>query len=431
MKFQPPKGTRDFMPQEMILRQKVFDTLRRVFERFGFDPMDTPAFESADLLNAKGGGGEAVKEEIYYFRDKSERLLGLRFDLTVPTARVVAGRPELSKPFKRYQMGPVWRYEEIKSGRRYREFWQCDADIFGVPGMEADAEALAVASEGLKALGFRNFVIRLNSRKVLEGMAEAAGVPEGKWTDAFRALDKIEKFGIRTVEKEMAAAGLTPVQTSRFLKFTRLSGTNTSILKEAKGMLKNTVSGVLGTEELKELTALATRLGVKNIKIDLSLARGLDYYTGPVFEGVIKGGEGAGSVLGGGRYDRLIELYGGRPTPATGISFGVERIAGILKGNGKLQKTTTQLLVIPVNEKVRPDCLEIAGKLRKAGVNTETDMLGRNISKQMSYANSLGIPYVLVVGERELKTKTFALKDMKSGKTKKTGLEGIGKIICG
>lgn len=422
MGYQTPKGTRDFMPEDMIVRQRVFDSLRSVFERFGFDPLDTPAFESSKLLNAKGGGGEAIKEEIYYFRDKSDRKLGLRFDLTVPTARVVAGKPELPKPFKRYQMGPVWRYEEIKSGRRYREFWQCDVDIFGVPGMEAEAEVLAVGSEGLKALGFRDFTIKLNNRKILEGMAEAAGIPKNKWLDAFRSLDKIEKFGIRKVEKEMVEAGLNKTQTEKFLKFTEISGSNSQILKEARKALKGT--GLQGIEELEKILKLTKRYGLKNIRIDLSLARGLDYYTGPIFEAVVKGGEKSGSVLGGGRFDRLIELYGGRPTPATGISFGVERIAGILKRDSK---TTTQVLVISVNEKVRENCLEIARKLRDQGMCTETDMLGRSLSKQMGYADSLGIPYVLVVGERELKSGKFTLKDMKSGKERKVRLKDVKK----
>ncbi len=429
--FQPPRGTRDFMPGEMIVRQKVFDTLRNVFERFGYAPLDTPAFESKELLAAKGGGGEAIKQEIYWFKDKSNRELGLRFDLTVPTARVVSTKPEIPKPFKRYQTGPVWRYEEVKSGRRYREFWQCDVDVFGVSGMEAEAEALAVTCASLEALGFRGFYIRLNNRKILEGMIELAGVPEGKFLGACRALDKIEKFGIKAVQDEMCKAGVKPEQCRKILKFCEITGTNQAVLKKVRTLMKGNRKGMEGIEEIERILGLVKGYGISDkIRVDASLARGLDYYTGPIFEAVIKGGEETGSVAGGGRYDRLIELYGGKPTPATGISFGVERIAGILADSIGV-KNRTKVFVVAVNDKVRKDVVELAQKLRESGVNSEIDLLGRNLRKQLDFVNANGIPFALIVGEQELKSKKFTLRNMNTGKESKLKMDGIVRKVSG
>lgn len=426
--FQPPRGTRDFLPEEMIRRQFVFDTLRKVFESFGYDPLETPAFESWELLAAKGGGGEAIKDEIYYFRDKSERELGLRFDLTAPFSRVLAGRPELPKPFKRYQIGPVWRYEEVKSGRRYREFWQCDVDIAGTGSMEAEAEVLAIAVAGFRALGFKEVYIKLNNRKVLEGLLELAGGKENQFLPVCRALDKAEKFGLKHVEKELAEAGLIPACVKKLLKVTDIKGTNKAVLDCLRKELKG--KGLEGVEELERIIELARAYGIeKQIKIDPCLARGLDYYTGPIFEARIKGMEGLGSTAGGGRYDRLIQNYGGPPTPATGISFGVERIAEAMKGR-KLPRTTTQLLIISVNQKVRKDSLGAAQKLRESGIRAEVDLMGRSISKQLDFANKAGIPWVLIIGEKELKEKKFTLRDMKSGKETKLALESVVKTLC-
>ncbi len=429
--FQPPRGTRDFMPGEMIVRQKVFDTLRSVFERFGFVPVDTPAFESKELLAAKGGGGEAIKQEIYWFKDKSDRELGLRFDLTVPIARVMSTKQELPKPFKRYQIGPVWRYEEVKSGRRYREFWQCDVDAFGVSGMEAETEILAVTCESLEALGLRGICIRLNSRKILEGMAELAGVPGDKFLDTCRALDKVEKFGIKAVQDEICRAGVNPEQCRKVLKFCEIKGTNQQVLKKVKELMKGNSKGLEGVEEVDKILGLARVYGIADkIKIDVSLARGLDYYTGPIFEAVIRGGEATGSVAGGGRYDRLIELYGGRPTPATGISFGVERIAGILADSKAGQKSRTKVFVVAVNDKVRKDVVGLAQKLRESGVNSEIDLLGRSLRKQLDFVNTSGIPFALIVGGQELKSRKFTLKNMKTGKESRLSFESVKKALC-
>lgn len=427
-KFQPPRGTRDFLPEEMVRRQFVFDTLRKVFEKFGYSPLQTPAFESWELLSAKGSGGEAIKEEIYYFRDKSDRELGLRFDLTAPMSRVLANNPELPKPFKRYQMGPVWRYEEVKSGRRYREFWQCDVDVAGTGSMEAEAEVLAIAIAGLEALGFKNVYIKVNNRKVLEGLVEISGAKGGEFLPVCRALDKIEKFGIKKVEEELAEAGLNRKAIKKLLKITDIKGSNKAVLTTLKKELKGVYQD--GVEEMERILELTKTYGIeKKIVIDPCLARGLDYYTGPIFEARIKGREDLGTVVGGGRYDKLIQLYGGPITPATGLSFGVERIAEAMKERD-MPKTAIKVFVISVNKSVRKETLKIATKLREEGINTGVDLMARSISKQLDFANKAGIPWVLIIGERELKEKKFTLRDMESGKERKVSLQQTLRIFC-
>ncbi len=429
MKFQTPKGTRDFLPPEMIKRQFIFNTLRKVFESYGYDPLETPAFEYWELLAAKGGGGEAVKDEIYYFKDKSDRELGLRFDLTAPMCRVLAVNPNLPRPFKRYQIGPVWRYEEVKSGKRYREFWQCDIDAAGTASMSADAEILAIGIAGMKALGFTDFVIKLNNRKVLEALVEAAGVKEGKFLPVCRAMDKIVKFGVKAVEDELEQAGVTGPQARKIIDISSLSAkSNPETMKKLRGLLKGTKTGEEGVKELEEILEFSKAYGIdKYIQVDPCLARGLDYYTGPIFETYIKGMEGVGSVLAGGRYDRLISIYGGPDTPATGISFGVERLLEIMKERKMLPKrgTSTQIFVVSVKDDFRQDAASVAAELRKNGMNSETDIMGRSMRKQLEFASKCGIPYTLFVGEKELKDKKFTLRDMGSGKERKLALKDI------
>jgi histidyl-tRNA synthetase len=427
--FQTPRGTRDFLPEQMIKRQFIFDTLKKVFESYGFDRLVTPAFEYWELLAAKGGGGEAIKNEIYYFKDKSNRELGLRFDLTAPMCRVLAINPNLPRPFKRYQMGRVWRYEEVKSGKRYREFWQCDIDTAGTASMTADTEIIDMTIAGLKALGFKDVYIRLNNRKVLEGMTELAKVPDGKFLAACRAIDKVEKFGIKAVEDEMRQAGLADGSVKKLLELIELKGaTNEATLKKVKALLKGIKAGEEGIKELEDILSRAEAYGIDGlIKIDISLSRGLDYYTGPIFEAVIAGKEGFGSVAGGGRFDRLVGLYGGPDTPATGISFGVERLFEIMKELKMLPKnpTATQIFVIAVKDEFRKDASRVASELRKQGINAEVDLMDRSLRKQMEFVNKIGVPYTVFVGEKELKKKKFTLRDMRTGKENKFSLKSL------
>jgi len=429
-KFQTPRGTRDFLPEEMIKREALINTFKKVFEAYGFSPFETPAFENFDLLAAKGSGGDAIKDQIYYFKDKSDRELGLRFDLTVPMARVVANNPQLPKPFKRYCIARAWRYEEIRKDR-FREFWQCDVDTVGSSSMEADAEILAVAVDALEALGFKKFCVKLNNRKILSALMDLVNAPGKKKYDVFRAIDKLDKFGEDTVKDELKEAGLKPKQIRELLELIRVEGTPEEVIKKGEKILQSAI-GTQGLEELKKIVESSKSYGfMDKIVIDFSLARGLDYYTGPIFEIIDTSGKNIGSLAGGGRYDDLIELFGGRPTPATGISLGIERIVEVMKQEKmfKMPKTNVKVFVANVNEEVKNDAIKIVQELRKNGVSCQVDIMNRKISNQFEYADSLGIPFVLTVGPKEIKKKRFKLKDMKTGKEQELNLRKIIKNI--
>jgi histidyl-tRNA synthetase len=430
--YQPPRGTRDFMPEEMGRRQYIIDTVRKVFESFGFEPLDTPAFESWELLSKKGSGGEEIKNEIYYFKDKSDRELGLRFDLTVPLARVVASNPQMPLPFKRYQIGKVWRYDRPQAGRM-REFMQMDVDVVGTERADADAECMAVAFEALKELGFRNFEIRLNNRKVLNGLVEFVGVPPNLSKATFRVLDKIEKVTREETVKELVRIGVDSGVVNKLMQMIETKGRPATTLAATSKKLKDTPAAEEGLRELGEIAALSKAYGFeKNLVIDFSLVRGLDYYTGPIFEISVKAGKNVGSVSGGGRYDRLIGLYGGKQVPAAGISLGIERIYEIMKTENMFRDAGKRrsVFVISVNDSVRKKALEIARKLRSEGINAEADVMGRDLRKQLDYANRKGASCALIVGPKEVKARKYTLRDMKTGKESKLSLESIIKKMC-
>jgi len=426
MSLQPPRGTRDFMPYDMVRRQYIFSTVKRVFESFGFNPIETPAFESWDILSKKGAAGDDVKDEIYYFKDKSDRELGLRFDLTAPMSRVVAANPQLPKPFKRYQIGRVWRYDRPQAGR-FREFWQADVDIVGSEKMDADVECIAAAVRALEALGFRNFMIRLNNRKILNSIIKKIGIEERKVPDVFRSLDKLEKIGEEDVIKELKSKGVSDSECKSLMRAIKLKGSATEMLKKGNEIYKSS-----GFGELEEMVKLSKKYDIdKYIVIDFSLVRGLDYYTGPIFEVFVKEFASLGSITAGGRYDNLIKTYGGRDTPAVGISLGIERIYEIMESKKMfdLPACTTQVFVAAVSDDVRKNVIQIAEKLRRGGLNVEIDLNKRNFKKQLEYADALGINYVLIVGAQELKSKSFPLKDMKTRKQVSMGLESVVKKL--
>lgn len=417
--FQTPRGTRDFFPEKMAERNYVLNALRRVFERYGYDELDTPAFEDFALLAKKGGGGEEIKREIYYFKDYGERELGLRFDLTVPLARVVASNPNLPKPFKRYAIGKVWRYDEPQAGR-YREFVQADVDVVGSSEPSADAEVIACACECLRELGFTDFTIRINNRKIIEGFLKGLSLEKEKAIDVFRSIDKLDKIGEEGVKKELEAKGIDGKKTTKILAY--ISGGS---IEDAKKYSEE------GAKELEGIFKALSSIGLdKYVRIDFSLVRGLEYYTGPVFELALGGKL---SAAGGGRYDKLIELFGGRPTPATGISFGVERVIGIMeeKKMFSLPKTTTKAFVAPVKDEVREAAWKIASQLRARGVNCEADLMDRSLKKQLEYASAKGIPYCIVVGPQELKQNLVVLRDMRSGEEKRVTVDTAAGILAG
>jgi histidyl-tRNA synthetase len=402
--FQTVKGMRDFSPEEMEKRQLVLDTIRGVFEKWGYLPLDTPALESFELLAAKGGGGEEVKKEIYYFKDQGGRELGMRFDLTVPTARFIAQNPNLVKPFKRYQFGKVWRYDRPQQDR-WREFQQTDVDIFGSSSPKSDAEIVSVVCDVLKNLGFKEFTIRINNRKLVESFIVSLGITD--FVDVFRSIDKMDKIGKDGVASE--------------LKKKKVSEKNIkSILKFIGGKI---VPELEGKEELKNVMEEVASLGfLKNVKVDLSLIRGLEYYTGCVFE-VSLGGKV--SVAGGGRFDNMVEKFGGKSTPAVGISLGFERIVNEMERRKMFNVSKKKVFVAGVNDDVRKNVISIADSLRKSGVLIEIDVMDRNFRKQMECASKKKIPFVVIVGPKELKDKKVVVKNMESGNEKKVLIKNL------
>jgi len=405
-----PRGTRDFLPWDMIKRRLVIETIRSVFELYGYDEIETPAFEFLDVLTAKCG--PEVKEQIYAFKDKAGRDLGLRFDLTVPLARVMASHPDLPKPFKRYCISRVWRYEEPQSGR-FREFWQADADIVGSAKMDADAEVIAVAISCLKRLGMKNFRVRLNNRKILESIAASADVKKESWLDVFRTVDKLDNIGQEGVMQELEKLGLSYDQVSTIMAQISRRGDLDAVERDVSHALTDR-----GREGFNELAEIISNLELYNcseyVVVDLSLARGLDYYTGPIFEVSAETDVNVGSVAGGGRYDNLIELLGGPPTPATGISLGVDRLVEVLNEADMLPKarTLTQAFIAYTNPSLKKEAVAVAERLRGEGIRVEVDVMGRKLDRQLRYADAKGIPYVVILGPQEVEKGVYRIKDM-------------------
>jgi len=401
MKLETPPGTRDFLPEEMVKRQEVIDKIRATFERYGFSPAETPAFEYAELLEDKYGEEEKL---IYKFEDMGGRKLALRYDLTVPLVRIFAMN-QLPVPFKRYCISRVWRFDRPQKGR-YREFWQCDVDIVGVSSMKADAEIISCAIDTLESLGLKGFKFKVNSRKILDDLLAKAGIDKKDELAVFRALDKLEKVGEGQVRAELKDVDEKKLDNLiEMLKTKNLAG------------VEKLVGETEGVKELKELAALL-RLYNKEIVLDLSMVRGLDYYTGPIFE-VDLGSYG--SIAGGGRYDKLIGRVAEKEdVPAVGISLGIERIIEVMREKGLLggKKTATRVYVLRADDESGTEALKILQELRNARIPADSDLLGRNFSNQMSYANKIGVEKVVIVGQKDLKSGKVTVKDMKSGDQK-------------
>ena len=394
------RGMRDFMPEEKILRDEVIGKIKKVFESYGFAPLETPVLENIELLKGKGQYGDEALKLVYDFTDKGGRQVGLRYDLTVPLARVVAMNQQLPKPFKRYCIDKVWRYERPQAGR-YREFYQCDVDTVGVDSPAADAEVIACANSALKAIGVEKFVFRINSRKLMKELLTDAGVPKNQIVRTLRILDKLDKLSKDEIAKELRAF-LSEESTNELLELMKLSGDWYKISKTIK---------VCGDTQkiIEEFLNYLKSFGIKNFIIDLSLARGLDYYTGFVFE--IEAGKEIGSIGSGGRYDTLVEGLIGQKVPATGISLGLERVLCVLKA--KKIKTKTKVYVVPIKETAK--AIEIAEELRKAGINCDLDLSGRSVGKNLEYASKMEIPFAILVGEQEIKAGKVKLRDMATG----------------
>jgi histidyl-tRNA synthetase len=417
---------RDFMPERMILRQFVVTTLRDVFERFGFEPLETPAIEYADTLEGKYG--EEADKLIYKFEDRGGRQVGLRYDLTVPLARVVAQYSELPKPFKRYQIAPVWRAERPQKGR-YREFWQCDVDTVGTSSMLADAEVVSVLYEALRRLSFTRFTIRINSRKILTAVAESAGVTPGESLGLYRAIDKLDKIGEDGVRSELAERGYSDDVVSRVFDVIAGAIDSRQLLDNLRRRFANQPSGLEGIDELEQLVGYIESVGVpaSRFRVDLTMVRGLDYYTGPIFETVVEEPR-IGSISGGGRYDHLIGMFSGQDVPATGLTLGLERIFDVIEelnlrppGVGK---TVSQVLVAVFPDTVAHS-LGLAKELRDAGIRTEINLGVERLTNQLRYASRREIPCVLIAGATEMAAGQVVIKDMVSGEQTTVARTGV------
>ncbi len=424
-----PIGTRDFLPEDMILREHVIGVIKKVFEEYGYDRMETPVIEFSEVLKGKYGEEEKL---IYEFKDRGGRDLALRYDLTVPLSRVMAANPHLPKPFKRYHISRVWRYDNPQRGR-YREFWQCDVDIVGSKNMLADAEIILLAVDVFNTLGFRRFQIRINNRKVLDAMCSYAGIEENMKVEALRSLDKIDKAGAEGFAETLKQKDFQNECIQKVLEFIQIRGTSGEKLDSASERLSSYKQGLEGIEELREIMRILAELGVneKSLGIDLGLARGLDYYTGPIFE-IVATDAKIGSLAGGGRYDKLIGGFAGVDIPATGVSFGLERIIDVMKELRMVSplKTKTVAIVTSIDDSTIMEAFRIAQKLRRAGIPVRTEVMGeRKITKQLKYADTLGIPYAVIVGQTEVSTGTVKLKSMEKREEKEIKVEELIEFL--
>lgn len=421
--LQLAKGVRDIPPGEKIVKDRVISMLTNIFELYGFMPLETPILERYETLSAKFAAGEAsdALKEIFKLKDQGRRTLGLRFDLTVPLARYVAMNPNLKLPFKRYALGSVFRDGPIKLGRT-REFWQMDIDTVGTKSMLAEAEILAMVDSVFRKLNL-NVMIKVNNRKLLNGILEQAGVD--KKEEAIIAIDKLDKIGEVGVSKELKGRGYSTKQINQVLTLVK----NDMSLKKLKTKITDPV-GKEGLAELGELFSYLKSMKIDSTVFDISLARGLAYYTGTVFEVFLKKGEVTSSLAGGGRYDNMIGKFlgGGREIPAVGISLGLVPIIETLKKEDNIEtKSITTILVIPIN--VTDKALEISQKLREVGISTDFAISKKGVGKNLEYADALGIPYAVIVGENELKQNKVLLKEMSTGTEQLLTVDGVIKKL--
>jgi histidyl-tRNA synthetase len=425
-----PSGFNEYLPSEQIEFNRLLDIIRRTYEKYGYAPIDTPDIELSEVLLAKGGG--ETEQQIYRF-ERGKNDLSLRFDLTVPLARYVAEHEgQLVFPFRRYHIGKVHRAERAQAGR-FREFYQCDIDVIGSESSLIDAEFPAVINEIFEQFNFGEFTIRINNRLILNGFFEGIGLSEIS-ADVLRAIDKMEKISREDLIGELEAIGLTSEQVKSVIGFTEISGTNDEILESLENLdIQNETlsNGVMKLRRLVE--ALRTmRVPEKRFKIDLRIARGLDYYTGTVYETVLNDLPGVGSVCSGGRYDDLASNYTNTQLPGAGISIGLSRLfyklleAGVIKPT---QQSLAQVIVMPLEEVAVPKALEIASHLRALGspiiVHTEPGAM----RKKFRYADRMGCRYVVVIGENELATGALTIKDMESGESFVGQVEDLDRLL--
>jgi histidyl-tRNA synthetase len=414
-----PKGMRDFLPNEMLKREYVFDIVRDVFHLYGFEPLQTPVLELNETLMGKyGEDAEKLIFQAQHPGGKEE--LALRYDLTVPLARVVAQyESEISLPFKRYQLSPVWRAERPQRGR-YREFYQCDADIVGIASMAADAEIVGLVVTVLQRLGFRQFSVKINNRKLLTGIGQYSGVPDSQLGDLYRSVDKFDKIGADGVRQELLERGIDTEAVARMIDLIQARQPGLESLEYVESLMGKIPAA---REGIRELRALAGHLSDANLpsshyEFDFTMVRGLSYYTGPIYETIITE-PNLGSVTGGGRYDDLIGLFRKESLPTTGTSLGIERMIDLMDAlnlyPAHISGTVVQVLVTVFDESTRAQSTRLAAELRGQNVRTELFMQDRNLGRQFTYADKKHIPLVAILGPEELAQNRLRLKRLSDG----------------
>jgi histidyl-tRNA synthetase len=434
-----PKGTRDFNPEEVAKRSYIMERIKEQFQIFGFQPIETPSFENSDTLMGKYGdegdrlifkilnsGAYLKKISDADFNSKSENLFtpvisekALRYDLTVPFARyVVQHQNDIEFPFKRYQIQPVWRADRPQKGR-FREFYQCDADVVGSKSLFQEVEFIQLYDAVFSALQLEGVTIKINNRKILSGIAEVIGAQD-KLIDFTVALDKLDKIGEEKVKEEMRGKGISEAGITKLQPLFILKGDFGKQIESLKSILSTSEIGLKGIEELEFINTAITSLELKaaQLQLDVTLARGLNYYTGAIFEVSAPYGVNMGSIGGGGRYDDLTSIFGLPNMSGVGISFGLDRIYLVLEELNLFPDTiaaSTKVLFINFGETEAMVCLQAVTKLRRAGIKAELYPDNAKMKKQMNYANRRAIPYVVLVGEEEMKAESFTLKTMESG----------------
>ena len=440
-----PKGTRDFIPEQALKRSYIFDTLKGIFQRFGYMPIETPAMENLGTLMGKyGEEGDRLIFKILnsgdYLSKANEEALenknsvkltssiskkALRFDLTVPFARfVVQHQNEINFPFKRYQIQPVWRGDRPAKGR-YQEFYQCDVDVVGSNSLLNEIELLQIANSGFAKLGLPDVTIKLNNRKVLTGMAEVLGEAE-RITDITVAIDKLDKKPLEEVNAEMLEKGISQDAVDRLQPLMNLEGSTADRIAFLRDFLADSEIGQKGLDELQFIFDSIAPLGIDNVEFELTLARGLNYYTGAIFE--VTHPEFNSSICGGGRYDDLTGIFGMKNLSGVGISFGADRIYDLLLAKDLFPhnlSTSTQVMFVNFGQAEAAHCLQLLGKLRDAGVNAELYPDKAKMGKQMNYANDRNIGKVVLVGSQEIESGQLSVKDMESGEQSKMTIEEL------
>lgn len=411
------KGFRDYLPAPAMAREAIMEIARRVYRSYGFSPIDTPALEYTEVLLGKGG--DESDKQLFRFTDQGGRDVAMRFDLTVPFARFAAQHlNDIGVPFKRYHLAPVWRGENTQRGR-YREFMQCDFDTIGTDSNAADIETLLVIHDLLAAIGFERFRIRVNNRLVLNGLLDKLGLAD-RSSGVLRALDKLHKIGREGVTAELCEkVATTPEQAQQVLEFAHLTGTPAEVLALLDTMLAGNAVGEQGIARLRELFTVARSAGIPDDRVDLdvSIARGLDYYTGTIYETFLTDDPKIGSICSGGRYDNLAGLFTSQKLPGVGASLGLDRLLAAMESFGMIAQASTPapVLVVSFQADRLSDYVKIGRELRSAGINTEVFPDSRAVGKQLKYADKKGFRLAVIAGENEFAAGVWQVKDLKQG----------------